>query len=236
VSNDLLPPNATPQERALSETIARVSDVPVLVRESWNPDTCPAELLPWLAWAFSVDEWDTTWSEQEKRDVIKASVEVHRHKGTIGAIDRALKPLGYLIEVVEWWETDPPGAPYTFSIIMGTGSKPVSEELYEKAERIVLQYKNLRSQLQALTVKADVRGTVYAGAATIDGQDTTVYPYAVSELDSAAILYFASCTQDVTEASIYPLGWVPEEQIARVVATGEFRVTTSGHLRTTQGA
>lgn len=216
----------------MAETVARVSDVPVLVRESWNPDTCPAELLPWLAWAFSVDEWDATWTEQEKRDVIKASVEVHKHKGTIGAIDRALKPLGYLIEVIEWWEETPQGDPYTFSIVMGTGSKPVTEELYAKAERIVLAYKNLRSQLTSLTVKADVSGTVYAAAALVDGNDTTVFPYSIGEIESVSQLYFASCTQDVTEASIYPLGWVPEELIARTVDGGEFRITTAGQLRT----
>ena len=235
MSNDLLPPNATAQERALSEAIARVSDVPLLVRESWNPDTCPAELLPWLAWAFSVDEWDTTWTEQEKRDVIKASVEVHKHKGTIGAIDRALKPLGYLIEVIEWWEMDPPGPPYTFSIVLGTGAKPVSEELYAKAERIVMTYKNLRSHLIALTIKAGVTGKAYVAAALVDGNDTTVFPYSISELDSAGQLYFASCTQDVTEASIYPQGWAPDELIARTVDGGEFRVTTAGYLRITQG-
>src|SRR5690606_18721783 len=151
-------------------------------------------------------------------------------------IDRALKPLGYLIEVIEWWEQSPPGDPYTFSIVMGTGSKPVSEELYAKAERIVLTYKNLRSQLVNLTVKADVRGTVYAGAALVDGNDTTVFPYSISELSSEAQVYFASCTQDVTETSIYPAGWVPDELIARTVDGGDFRITTAGHIRITQGA
>lgn len=228
----MLPPSATAQERALAETVARLSDVPVPIRDTWNPDTCPAELLPWLAWAFSVDEWDTTWTEQEKRDVIKQSLSIHKHKGTIGAIDRALRPLGYLIEVIEWWEESPQGEPYTFSIVMGTGSKPVTEELYTKAERIVLTYKNLRSQLIALTVKAEVRGAMYLGASTVDGQDTTVFPYNISEVESIGQIYFAAVTQDVTGGSVYPLGWVPEELIARTVDGEEFRITTEGHVRT----
>lgn len=232
MTDHLLPPNATAQERALSEAIARVSDVPLLVRESWDPDTCPAELLPWLAWAYSVDAWDVEWTEQEKRDVIRASLDVHKHKGTIGAIDRALKPLGYLIEVIEWWETTPKGEPYTFSIVMGTGSKPVTEELYKKAERIVLTYKNLRSHLKALTVKAEVRGKVYAGAALVDGADTTVYPYAIREQQTTEQLFFALAGQDVATTSVYPQGWVPDELIARTVDGGDFRVTTAGQLRT----
>lgn len=232
MNNDLLPSNATDQERAQSEAIARISSVPILVRESWNPATCPASLLPWLAWALSVDEWDTTWTEQEKRDVIQNSLLVHRHKGTIGAVRRALAPLGYLIDVVEWWETTPKGEPFTFSIVMGTGSKPVNQELYEKAERIVLTYKNLRSHLRALTVKADVSGTIYAGAALVDGADTTIYPYAIRELVGIGKLFIGSASQDVTKTTIYPLGWVPEELVARIVSTGEVRVTTAGQLRT----
>lgn len=228
----MLPPSATAQERALSEAIARLSDVPLLVRESWNPATCPASLLPWLAWALSVDEWDTTWTEQEKRDVIEASLMIHRHKGTIGAVRRALTPLGYLIDVVEWWEMTPPGEPYTFGIVMGTGSKPVTADLYDKAERIVLTYKNLRSHLLSLTVKADVRGKAYAAAATVDGIDTTVYPYQLPELEIAGIIFFGVAGQDVTNTTIYPQGWAPEDLIARIVATGEQRVTTAGQLRT----
>lgn len=207
----MLPPNATAQERAQAEAIARISAVQILVRESWNPQLCPASLLPWLAWALSVDEWDTTWTEQEKRDVIESSLMIHRHKGTIGAVRRALTPLGYLVEVVEWWQETPKGDPFTFSVVMGTGSKPVTVDLYEKAERIVLTYKNLRSHLIGLTVKADVRGKSFAGAALVDGCDTTVYPYSTTEVATTGKLYFASATQDATTTTVYPadavIGW-----------------------------
>lgn len=212
----MLPPNATAQERAQAEAIARISVIEMLVRESWNPQLCPASLLPWLANALSVDEWDTTWTEQEKRDVIEASLMIHRHKGTIGAVRRALTPLGYLVEVVEWFDETPKGVPFTFSVVMGTGSKPVTADLYDKAERIVLTYKNLRSHLLKLTVKADVRGQVFAGAALVDGCDTTVYPYAISAAENTGRLYFASATQDATTTEIYPFGYDPEiNQIER---------------------
>ena len=74
---------------------ARVSSVPVLVRESWNFDTCPAELLPWLAWAFSVDEWNVEWTESVKREVLRASFDVHRTKGTLAAVKRIFAALGF---------------------------------------------------------------------------------------------------------------------------------------------
>lgn len=53
----LLPPNNTPQERALEATTARISDIPVPLRQLYNPDTCPINLLAWLGWQLSTDSW-----------------------------------------------------------------------------------------------------------------------------------------------------------------------------------
>ena len=46
----LLPPNASALERKLEQATLRLGTLPVPLRELWNPDTCPAHLLPWLAW------------------------------------------------------------------------------------------------------------------------------------------------------------------------------------------
>ncbi|MDT9105875.1 phage tail protein I, partial [Escherichia coli] len=116
--SDLLPNNATPLEAALAEAIARISDVPTPARDVWNPDTCQANLLPWLAWAFSVDEWDADWSEAQKRAAIKAAVPVQRYKGTIGAVREALAALGFGVQVQEWFNQLPAGAPYTYRLLL----------------------------------------------------------------------------------------------------------------------
>ncbi|MGS0744187.1 phage tail protein I [Glaciimonas sp. GG7] len=55
VIKSLLPPNTTPQERALEATMARISDIPVPLRQLYNPDTCPINVLPWLAWQLAID-------------------------------------------------------------------------------------------------------------------------------------------------------------------------------------
>lgn len=204
VSNELLPPSATAQERAQSAAISRLSDVPVLVRESWNPDTCPASLLPWLAWAYSVDDWDAEWTEQEKRDVIKQSLYVHKKKGTISAIERALTPLGYLIDVEEWWETTPRGVPFTFKIVVGTTTKPISDDTYPKIEQLVNSSKNERSQLTGITIKAEVSGNLYAAAVVQSGEETTVYPHQISEQQVAGAFYYAAATQIIDTVSVRP--------------------------------
>lgn len=99
----MLPPNASAQEQALQDTIARLGAVPTPIRGMWDPNTCPEHHLPWLAWAFSVDEWNPDWTAAQKRAVIRASFNVHKHKGTVGALRTALNALGYDIELLEWY-------------------------------------------------------------------------------------------------------------------------------------
>lgn len=89
----LLPPNTTPLERALEQTMATF-EPPSDIAKLWNAATCPVDFLPYLAWAVSVDEWDHTWSEERKRAVIAESRAVHQHKGTPSAIRRILIALG----------------------------------------------------------------------------------------------------------------------------------------------
>ncbi len=89
MSDTLLPPNATATEKNIEAATARVGSMAVPVRDLWNPQTCPASLLPWLAWALSVDNWDKYWDEATKRSVIAASISVHYKKGTVGAVKEA---------------------------------------------------------------------------------------------------------------------------------------------------
>lgn len=97
----LLPPNATPLERAIAATGAGIDTLPVALRDLWNPATCPVTLLPWLAWSLAVDEWDENWSESVQRSVVADAIEVHRHRGTVWSLKRSLAPLGMAIDVID---------------------------------------------------------------------------------------------------------------------------------------
>lgn len=61
----LLPTGSSPLEVAAAKACAEIEKTPVSIRELWNPDTCPANLLPWLAWAFSVDRWDEKYRKRQ---------------------------------------------------------------------------------------------------------------------------------------------------------------------------
>ncbi|AOH83619.1 hypothetical protein AWL63_06180 [Sphingomonas panacis] len=113
---DLLPPNATPLERAIASASARIEDVPIDLAALWNPATCPSDLLPWLAWALSTDNWDTGWSDAQRRAAVASAIEDQRHKGTRYTVERVLASFDELLRLVEWFEMSPRGAPYTFEV------------------------------------------------------------------------------------------------------------------------
>lgn len=91
----ILPPNRTPTEAALEQGIACVRPDLSVIASLMRPERCPDTLLGHLAWAMSVDIWDPRWSSETRREVIRQSPEIHRRKGTRGAVRRALSAAGY---------------------------------------------------------------------------------------------------------------------------------------------
>jgi phage tail P2-like protein len=173
--SDLLPPNATPQERALSLATGR--DVAVPIKQLWSPYTCPESVLPWLAWALSVDEWGTTWPVETQRQVIAASIDQHRKKGTVGALRRALERLGYEVEIDE-----ATGTAYTFRLRFKirageSAGGAVIEDAIERATSIALLQKNARSELVGTDFLADTDPVlIYVGGVTLSGMEAQIEP------------------------------------------------------------
>ncbi len=184
----LLPPNASELERLAAEALAQIERVPVPLRDLWNPDTCPVELLPYLAWAFSVDRWSSAWPERAKRAAIKAAYFIHAHKGTIGALRRVVEPLGYLIEVREWWEEAPLGTPGTFRLLVGVLDTGITEEMYQELTWLIDDAKPVSRHLVGLAIGLDVTGTAHIGAVLTTGDELTVYPPASRDIEVGGTL------------------------------------------------
>ena len=112
----LLPANSRPLEHALAGATAKLEPIPVPFDTIWDVDIAPDSLLPYLAYAWSVDEWNDNWTDDTKREVIKNSLWVHERKGTLGAVKRALLAMKYDATVIEWFQKSPRGKAGTFSI------------------------------------------------------------------------------------------------------------------------
>lgn len=174
---DLLPPNATPAERALSEATARLGAVPVEIRDVWSPDRCPEALLPWLADAFSVDQWDQNWTEAQKRAFIKASVSVHRRKGTISAIAEALAALSYSARIQEWFAQEIPGDPFTFRVLIELEQEGISLSSFAALFELIERTKNVRSHISSIELSIRSRAPLYAAGFAAIGSEITLSNY-----------------------------------------------------------
>ncbi|MDO7901594.1 phage tail protein I [Pseudomonas sp. K1(2024)] len=179
--NSLLPLNRTPLERALER--ASDEDLKVTLRQLYNPDTCPAHLLYQLAWAWSVDRWDDSWSEAIKRSVIRSTFFVHAHKGTLGALRRVVEPFGYLIEVQEWWQAKPAGVPGAFALKVGVADAGISERTYNELSALIDDARPVSRHLIGLVISLESKGALYLGCALQDGDELDIYPPAARDID-----------------------------------------------------
>ncbi|WMN18968.1 phage tail protein I [Pseudomonas piscis] len=200
--SSLLPINATPLERALAA--ASTGDTAVVLRTLYNPDTCPAHLLSQLAWAWSVDRWDPTWSETVKRNAIKASFFIHARKGTIGALRRVVEPLGYLIEIIEWFDTVPKGVPGTFALKVGVLDTGITEAMYQELERLIDDAKPVSRHLTSLALSLETKGVLTLGVAVYGGDEIDVYPPVLHDIVTTGVLGGAGREESIDTVDLYP--------------------------------
>ncbi len=198
MTKSLLPPNASQLERDLSEAIARLGDIPVEISDLWNPDKCPLSMLPYLAWALSVDVWDESWTEDVKRAVVRESVAIHRIKGTPGAVEKMCAALGYNVRCLEWFEYGGGHDCYKLQI-----KKRMQDEDYQ---RIVIGDRVAKRQSQerdAIQVKIESGNTVYVGGVVFRGRRNRIYPH--FELSGAqSIINVGGGIRYARKRTIYP--------------------------------
>lgn len=180
----LLPPNATKTERDLEQVIARMVQVPVPINTLWNVDACPEAMLPYLAWALSVDVWDASWPVEIKRNVLRDAVPMHRLKGTRASVERALGALGFDIDISEWFEHG--GPVHTFRIdafvadVLGAGFQ-VDAQLYATVTRLIEHTKPARSQFElrigeVFAQSLTLRSATEASVTSVETHDFSARP------------------------------------------------------------
>lgn len=180
--NSLLPPGSSALERRLAQACSGISDLNVPLRDLWNPWKCPAKFLPYLAWAFSVDRWEETWTETAKRQAVSDAFWIHQRKGTVAAVKRVIEGLGYSMTLEEWWTVaDPAG---TFRLEIDLKEIGITEPMINELERIIGDAKPVSRHLAQMTLTAGARGPVCLGAAIFDGEDISVYPPGYEPEDS----------------------------------------------------
>ncbi|MFI3241221.1 MAG: phage tail protein I [Alphaproteobacteria bacterium] len=182
-SDSLLPINASPLQQDFENTIAvRIGNIEVLNRWLMNPDECPEQVLPWLAWAVSVDVWNNSWAEDIRRSVIKTSLNIHKRKGTVGALKTALESFNFdNVKIQEWFNYG--GDPYMFKVFIEIVSEGFDINELTEVYTMIKQTKNTRSHLEILqAVLCNNSTTPYVACELNSGETTTIHNLEVIEI------------------------------------------------------
>lgn len=174
MNNSLMANGSSLLEQRAAAACASISDLSVPLRDLWNPWKCPVKFLPYLAWAFSVDRWEETWSETEKRQAVSDAFWIHQRKGTVAAVRRVIETLGYSMTLQEWWKVaDPAG---TFRLEIDLNDIGITESMIKELERIIGDAKPVSRHISQLTLSLNVTTLASIGSAFIDSEVITVYP------------------------------------------------------------
>ncbi len=154
---EILPPSLKEDEnlKALTEALDKqlqkieeqIINVLILPRIDQINDS---EILDPLAWQFHIEGYELAQSLEEKRNLIKRAIELHRYKGTPYAIKEVLKALGLEGNIKEWFEYG--GEPYHFRVEVYSKNKFIDRETEEKLLKLIEEYKNVRSRLEKVSI------------------------------------------------------------------------------------
>lgn len=168
-ARSLLPPNSSDAEHALEDSLRMDVDLSA-VGTLWDPASCPAAVLPFLAWGLAIARWDSTWTEAEKRAAIADAIPFHKRKGTRAIVIEVLERFNPLLELVEWWEMNPPGTPHTFEVRAPANLIPASflnAETVDAIIRDVAGVKPVRSHFAFVQTLEAQAGAYLTGAAQV---------------------------------------------------------------------
>lgn len=143
-------------------------------------DTVDASALYSLAKQFDLlgyKGWKLAQNEQERRDLIKRAIELHRFKGTPWAIKEAVKAVGFfdaqILEGVEVFHDatisrdgayEHGGSNWAhFSVVLDIGNyKGLTEQFVTDVKALINEYKNVRSRLIYLSYMATLEDEMFS--------------------------------------------------------------------------
>lgn len=174
MNNSLLPPSASAWMRGAEAATAKLSGITVAIRTLWTPTACPVDLLPYLAWALSVDRWDKNWPAEKKIASIQRSYWLHRRKGTSGAVRRVIEDMGFSATLAEWFEIG--NEPGTFQIEVNVNEVGLTSRTLDELNRLINDAKPVSRHISQMSIATHVTGFIYTGAALYGGDIISIYP------------------------------------------------------------
>lgn len=169
-------------------------------------DNASEQVVDMLAAELNVDYYDKSLSLADRREAVKDAILIHQINGTKKALLRVFELLQMRAVIKEWFEYG--GEPYTFKVeILEVSNRGLSEETNALLDKLIEWHKNVRSHMTELNIYLTNRTkTPYYAIGALQGEEITVYPWALTEITSAGKKYLAAGYQAAEAVTVYPLG------------------------------
>lgn len=191
---DIVPPSISddPQVQGISAAVS-----PQLLQVSAQIDDClimprlneqPEQVVDLLAWERHVDFYDSALQVDQKRALVAASLEAHRHKGTPYAVELVVNAILGASVVQEWFEYG--GKPFYFRVIKIKGQ--VTADMWPRLAVAVNSVKNVRSWLEGVSLSRTINNTLYLGVGQSIHKKIEISPVVFRMPDVSSRNYFGS--------------------------------------------
>jgi phage tail P2-like protein len=193
---DLIPPSIVndPQVQAISAAVTpQLQEVSQSIRECIilaRLDELQEEVVDLLAWQYHVDFYDSELSINQKRNLVRTSIDAHRHKGTPYAVELVVKAILEDAIVQEWFEYG--GEPYFFRVIKINGQ--ITADMYPKLKKAIDTVKNTRSWLEGVSFSRTISSNLFLGVAQSIHKKIEIRPVAFRMSDINSQKYFSAPT------------------------------------------
>ena len=184
--SSLLPPNLQDAQtralgaawdkafRKLVEYAERVSMTFAFVME------LDEEMADHLCLSLDIKGYKADLSLQKKRLLIRSALLNYSRMGTKAALEDAVGIIHGGATVQENWEYG--GQPYYFRVAVDAGQERVTVNPVDRLLDTIMEYKNVRSWLQGITVDVIELGSIYTGALPEVGTMLVIDPYRAREM------------------------------------------------------
>jgi phage tail P2-like protein len=158
----ILPDNSTALERALEHAVATaLARKQSVFPNLWNPNTVPTHLLPWLAEAMGVLEWDSAAPQAEQRATLANVWQQYRHGGQRRGINKAIEPLGFNAELRPWHTTA--GTPYSLLAVCWSHDRALTSSILNRLQARIAIAKSERDTVQVIMGR-ELNNELFIGA------------------------------------------------------------------------
>ena len=145
------------------------------------------EMADHLCLSLDIKGYKADLPLDKKRLLIRSALLNYARLGTKAAVEDAVGIIHGGTTVQENWEYG--GQTYYFRVAVDAGQEPVPENPVGRLLDTIMEYKNVRSWLQGITVDVIEPGAIHTAALPELGSSLIVDPYRVKEMVAGGKLY-----------------------------------------------